>query len=112
MRLSAQLVEEAIAVFQPSELISHNARSYGSHNATLDGPFSQNTNEEINVINALVEVANLFHHLRTHHFEQVIKVLSPGATTRLQIEIVAGQSVIPSTPQVSRHQIQAPRLVR
>ena len=63
MRLFSILIEEAIAVFQPSKLIGHDARSYWAYYSSFNSPFSKYTNKQIHIVDTFVQILDLLYHL-------------------------------------------------
>ena len=63
-RQGAVFVKETIAIFQSRKLVGDNARCDGTDDTTLDGPFTHQPKEEIDVIDAGVRAFQLLHYLK------------------------------------------------
>ena len=64
MRLFSILVEEPIAIFQPSKLIRHDAWSYRANYSTFNSPFSKYADEQVHIVDAFVQVFDLLYYLK------------------------------------------------
>lgn len=63
MRLSSVFIKESITILQSAKLISNYARTYWSNNSTFNAPLTDQTDEQIHIIDTFVKVFNLFYHL-------------------------------------------------
>lgn len=84
MRLTSIFIEETIAVSQTWKLIGHNTRSDRSHQSPFNSPFTQQANEQVDIIDAFIQQLKFLDHLiniisfKPIHTKTVRFYLPPG----------------------------------
>jgi hypothetical protein len=88
------ILPKSVAVSQLSELQGHDAAESGSDQTTWQRPFAQTTGEELDVVDAFVDVAQPFNGLCCHFSGEVFPHNGPLQSTNCAVVIVGLKGVI------------------
>lgn len=105
------LVEEPVAPAQPDELVAEDAGEGGSDEGALGRPLGHQRREQVDLLNAGVDVLERVDGLRLHLLDEVLPPGGPGQAAHGAPVVVGRDAVVAAALDVERHQVQAERQI-
>ena len=106
--MAAEVVEEPVALLQPSEGVSNQAEEGAANVRTLIlGRLHDGAGKEVNVVDAVVDTPQLCDGLAAHRVPQVREAGCPPDLALLAVVVVAPEAVVSAALDVERDQVHS-----